>query len=90
MIVAVAVCRCRPVWLFGTADAVYLARWSDAPVSRSSIQDNLPKIKSRRTRVAECLTRVAPVSCCDWGFGFAWVMHGLDGWLGDRMRGVGC
>lgn len=51
------------------ADAVYLARWSDAPVSRASIQDNLPKIRSKRARVAECLTRVAPVrqtapACC--------------------------
>lgn len=47
--------------LCAPADAVYLARWSDAPVSRSGIQDNLPKIKSKRARVAECLTRVAPV-----------------------------
>lgn len=43
------------------ADAVYLARWAASPVSRATIADNLPKIRSRRAVVTECLTRVAPV-----------------------------
>lgn len=43
-------------------DAVYLARWAATPVSKESIIDNLPKVNSKRARVAECLTRIAPVS----------------------------
>lgn len=55
-----------PILAHHPTDAVYLARWAATPVSKESIIDNLPKVNSKRARVAECLTRIAPVGFISW------------------------